>query len=81
MRSAVCTNSECDIRCYRTFPEFPVQNRDLHLRAAIPQIKPKQPGFDLEERPFFQPTDEKFDAEALRDWKAKAALPSYQPFL
>jgi hypothetical protein len=49
------------------------------LRVRSPQ--PNQPGFDLEERPFFQPTDEKSDAEALRDWEAKAALASYQPFL
>ena len=75
MRPAACIKDECDTRYYRTFPEFPVQNRDLHLRAAIPQIKPKQPGFDLEERAFFQPTDEKSDAEALRDWKSEGGAP------
>jgi hypothetical protein len=35
------------------------------------RVRPTQPGFDLGERPFFQPTDEKSDAEALRDWESE----------
>jgi hypothetical protein len=58
-----------------------IQSDPTVQKLRVPSTQSKQPGFDLGERPFFQPTDEKFDAEALRDWKAKAALPSYQPFL
>jgi hypothetical protein len=35
------------------------------------RVRPTQPGFDLAERPFFQPTEEKSDTEALRDWESE----------
>ena len=55
--------------------EAPVQK--LRVRPT----QPTQPGFDLGERAFFQPTDEKSDAEALRDWESEGGAPSYLPFL
>jgi hypothetical protein len=44
-------------------------------KLRVRSTQPKQPGFDLGERPFFQPTDQNSDAEALRDWESEGDAP------
>jgi hypothetical protein len=53
----------------------PIQSDPTVQKLRVPSTHSKQPGFDLGERPFFQPTDEKSDAEALRDWESEGGAP------
>jgi hypothetical protein len=48
-----------------------VQSEPTVQKLQVRPTHPTQSGFDLAERPFFQPTDEKSDAEALRDWESE----------
>jgi hypothetical protein len=48
--------------------------RDLRI---MPSTEPTLHGFTLGERPFFQPMDEKSDAEALGDWESEGGAPSH----
>jgi hypothetical protein len=48
-----------------------IQSDPTVQKLPVQSTQPTQPGFDLGERPFFQPTDEKSDAEALRDWESE----------
>jgi hypothetical protein len=52
-----------------------IQDDPTVQKLRVRSTQPKQPGFDLAERPFFQPTDEKSDAEALRDWESEGGAP------
>jgi hypothetical protein len=52
-----------------------IQSDPTVQKLRVPSTQPKQPGFDLGERPFFQPTDEKFDSDALRDWEGEGGAP------
>jgi hypothetical protein len=58
-----------------------IQSDPTVQKLRVRPTQPTQPGFDLGERPFFQPTDEKSDAEAFRDWESEGGAPSYLPFL
>jgi len=53
----------------------------IHSDPTVPELRirstqPAQPGFALGGRPFFQPMDEKSDAERLRDWESEGGAPS-----
>jgi hypothetical protein len=52
-----------------------IQSDPTVQKLRVRSTQPKQPGFDLGERPFFEPTDEKSDAEALRDWESEGGAP------
>jgi hypothetical protein len=48
-----------------------IQSDPTVQKLRVRSTQPTQPGVDLGEQPFFQPTDEKSDAEALRDWESE----------
>jgi hypothetical protein len=52
-----------------------IQSDPTVQKLQVRSTQPKQPGFDLGERRFFQPTNEKSDAEALRDWESEGGAP------
>jgi hypothetical protein len=52
-----------------------IQSDPTVQKLLVRSTQPKQPEFDLGERPFFQPTDEQSDVEALRDWESEGGAP------